>query len=298
MRKILAFNILFSYSFCFGQIQSVVFDSITKEKIPYVNIWSENENIGTTSNKNGEFLIDSLNSGFLILSRLGYKELRINLIELPTSIFLSPKAVGLKELPILEKKETEQRIIGNFENTNIETFYASTGTPEIKARLFDYDSRFVNTPYLKKIILPIYSHLPNSEFNIRLYSVGQNGEPCDPIYEKNVIGVAKKGINNMEIDLTDLSLTFPKSGLFVGFEWLIVDENQYKLSYPTNSSKTKAKSIIIYEPKVGILSTSENSHAWNYKKGKWRKEEKIYDNKGVPYYDDYGVLAIELTLTN
>jgi hypothetical protein len=34
----------------YSQMKGIVIDAETKEKIPYVNIWLENENIGTTSN--------------------------------------------------------------------------------------------------------------------------------------------------------------------------------------------------------------------------------------------------------
>ena len=41
--------------FTFSQIRGVVKDSITGEPIPFVNIWVENETIGTTSETNGSF---------------------------------------------------------------------------------------------------------------------------------------------------------------------------------------------------------------------------------------------------
>jgi CarboxypepD_reg-like domain len=39
-----------------AQIKGVVEDSLTGKPIPYVNIWVENENIGTTSEENGTFI--------------------------------------------------------------------------------------------------------------------------------------------------------------------------------------------------------------------------------------------------
>jgi hypothetical protein len=42
----------------------VIFDKETKEKISYVNIWIENENIEATSNENGAFIIENSKGKF------------------------------------------------------------------------------------------------------------------------------------------------------------------------------------------------------------------------------------------
>ena len=48
MKKLLAITILLISNLCFSQLKAVIIDNETKEKLPYVNIWVENENIGTT----------------------------------------------------------------------------------------------------------------------------------------------------------------------------------------------------------------------------------------------------------
>ena len=55
MNKIILF-FLFSTSLS-AQIKGVVKDSITKEPIPYVSIWVENKDIGTTTDEKGYFLL-------------------------------------------------------------------------------------------------------------------------------------------------------------------------------------------------------------------------------------------------
>ncbi|WP_335977695.1 carboxypeptidase-like regulatory domain-containing protein [Gaetbulibacter jejuensis] len=79
MKKLLAIIILLISNFSFCQLKSVIIDSETKAVIPYVNIWVENENTGTTSNEKGEFSIDITNGKFLILSSLGYEKKRIEI---------------------------------------------------------------------------------------------------------------------------------------------------------------------------------------------------------------------------
>jgi len=59
--------------FSFSQIRGVVKDSISGEPIPYVNIWVENEAIGTTSEVNGSVSLDLKGEKVLVFSALGYE---------------------------------------------------------------------------------------------------------------------------------------------------------------------------------------------------------------------------------
>ena len=70
MKTLLFFFITFSLS---AQIRGVVKDSISGEPIPYVNIWVENETIGTTSEVNGRFSLDIKEEKVLFFSALGYE---------------------------------------------------------------------------------------------------------------------------------------------------------------------------------------------------------------------------------
>ena len=69
MNKV-SFLLFLSISF-FAQTKGVVADESGKP-IPYVNIWVENENIGTTSEENGEFFIAASANKNLIFSILGF----------------------------------------------------------------------------------------------------------------------------------------------------------------------------------------------------------------------------------
>ncbi len=59
--------------FAFSQIRGVVKDSISGEPIPFVNIWVENETIGTTSETNCSFSLDLKEEKVLVFSALGYE---------------------------------------------------------------------------------------------------------------------------------------------------------------------------------------------------------------------------------
>jgi hypothetical protein len=64
MRKLLLITFALISNYSFSQLRSVVIDKETKEAIPYVNIWIEDENIGTTSNQQGEFEINIDNNAY------------------------------------------------------------------------------------------------------------------------------------------------------------------------------------------------------------------------------------------
>ena len=53
------FIFIFSCSLS-AQIRGVVKDSISGEPIPFVNIWVENETVGTTSEADGTFFLRSV----------------------------------------------------------------------------------------------------------------------------------------------------------------------------------------------------------------------------------------------
>ncbi len=57
-----------------AQIKGVVKDSLTGKAISYVNIWVQNENIGVSSEENGEFTINTTKTKNLIFSALGYEK--------------------------------------------------------------------------------------------------------------------------------------------------------------------------------------------------------------------------------
>jgi len=299
MKKALTIIILLISNFSFCQLKSVIIDSETKAVIPYVNIWIENENVGTTSNEKGEFSIDITNGKFLILSSLGYEKKRIEISSISERIILNPKITELNEVIISSTKEQEETVIGKFNDSDVGYYYGSFDKPEIKARYFPFDSSYLKTPYLNRLKFRIYSKIRNAKFNVRLYSIGENGEPKNPIYEKNIIGIVKKGTKNIELDLSELDIMFPENGVFVSYEWLIIPENEFKTSFPIKDSKKRIEKIM-YEPTVGFLPSETDENSWTYKNGKWEKV-KAFDTKTnhpKEYINKFGLLAIEMTLTN
>ena len=101
--------------FALSQIKGVVKDSLSGEPIPYVNIWAENETIGTISEIDGSFVLATSSDKNIVFSILGYnkKTLKANQTEI---VLLNPTIFDLKEMVILNKKETKQ-VDANRHNT-------------------------------------------------------------------------------------------------------------------------------------------------------------------------------------
>ena len=62
-------------TFIYSQIKEIVLNESNKP-IPYINIWVENENIGTTLNEGGSFNIDAKTDKVLVCSAIGFESLK------------------------------------------------------------------------------------------------------------------------------------------------------------------------------------------------------------------------------
>lgn len=297
MKKILLIILILTSTLTFCQKSGIIKDSITNVPIPYVNIWIENENIGTTSNENGKFILDNFdNSKVIVFSAIGYTTKKINSKLIKNIVELNPQITELKEVIVNSKKQNKEIKIGQFEKSKINHYFGCGTKPWIVARYFNFQDNYSQTPILKKIKLLTKSDVKNSKFNIRLYSVNEKGEPENYIYNENIIGIALKGKKETEIDISNLNIEFPEKGFFIAIEWLIIDSNKYEYIYTTENSKEKKKGIS-YEPSIGTLPNENNENSWTFNQGKWRKFLNHEGSKGI-YKDKDIDLAIELTLTD
>ena len=70
IEKRLIWLFLFISQFALSQIKGVVKDSISGQPIPYVNIWVENETIGTISEIDGSFVLTTSSDKNIVFSIL------------------------------------------------------------------------------------------------------------------------------------------------------------------------------------------------------------------------------------
>jgi hypothetical protein len=256
-----------------GQIKGVVKDSLTGKPIPYVNIWVQNENIGSTSEENGTFFINTnANGKKLIFSTLGYEKKIINASE-TSEVNLKLLAYSLNEVVISKSIGTKSIEIGK---TNNEIYQAFDNGPKIDTKFFPYISSYKRTKYLKQVTIYTDSRIENAIIKIHLYNVDSNGFPDEEMLDKDFVVTVKKGTRTNRFDLMPFNLKFPKNGLFVGFEKLMIEKNKTeKTITDLNTNLTQTQKT--YFPFV-LYNYVERDFLYTFSGGKWSRKTKENDS--------------------
>lgn len=273
-----------------AQTKGVVKDSLSGKPISYVNIWVENENIATTSEEDGTFSINISANKNLIFSALGYEKKTIKASQ-SAEVFLNAKAFDLEEVVISNSIETKRIVIGQTENTIAQAF---DNGPRIDVKYFPYNSAYQKTKYIKRIVLNTDSRIEDATVKIRFYQVDANGFPGEEMLKKDLIVSVKNGTRNNKIDLSDYNLVMPKTGLFVGFEKLMIEKNKKeKIITDQNTKTTQIQKI--YYPFI-LYNYVEREALFNFSGGKWNKQ--VMESKGITGKVKGYEPAINLILTN
>lgn len=288
-KKLLWVFILIGFS-AFSQIKGIVVDENDKP-ISYVNIWVENENIGTTSEENGIFSINLNGNKNLIFSALGYEKKTLKSSEVK-KVVLIESAFKLDEVVISNSIGTKQIIIGQNSNAISQAF---DNGPRIDVKYFPYIPTYKKTKFIKKVVISTDSNIENATIRIHFYSVDSNGFPGDELLKKDFLVSIKKGLKNNRIDLADFDLIMPKKGLFVGFEKLIIESNKLEKTI-TDSNTNKTQTKITYYPFV-LYNYVERNFLFTFSGGKWNKKTEQTTNNSPGKIKVYEP-AINLILSN
>lgn len=285
---------LFLVSFSItAQIKGVVKDSISGEPIPYVNIWVENENIGTTSEENGEFTISSTEKNKnLIFSALGFEK-KIMKASIAVLVNLKPMAYQLDEVVISEDRlETKEIEIGKTKNPIRQAF---DNGPKIDTKFFPYYPSYKKTKYIKQVSITTDNKLDKAIIKLHFYSVDSNGFPSKELLDKDFVVSVNKGIKKTFFDLTKFNLRMPKNGIFVGFEKLNIDKNKTEKTITDFNTKT-TQIHKTYSPFI-LYNYIEREFLFSFFGGKWNKKTNE-DSKGLPNKIMIYEPVINLILTN
>ncbi|WP_333807770.1 carboxypeptidase-like regulatory domain-containing protein [Flavobacterium sp.] len=238
--------------FAFSQIRGVVKDSISGEPIPFVNIWVENETIGTTSEADGTFFLQASKEKNIVISVLGYERKTLRGSEI-SEVFLKPMVYDLRDVVILNKKHTKQIEIGDVKNAIFQSF---DNGPKIEAKFFPYQVSYSKTKFIKEVTIFTDSRIDNATIKLHFYSVDENGFPGEELLTKDYVVTLKKGVIKHRFTISDFDLVFPEKGMFVAYEKLFIESN-----------KTGTK----YQPYV-LYNYVERDFFYTYAYGKWSKQ--------------------------
>ncbi|MCW4468797.1 carboxypeptidase-like regulatory domain-containing protein [Flavobacterium sp. MFBS3-15] len=293
-RQLFSFLCLLCFVMSNAQIKGTIIDSETKQPIPLVNIWVVGDDTGTTANEQGNFeLKETDDSKTLLFSAVGYGDVSIKIIDLKSTVIMSPKAIELNEVVIRQKKEKIFRTINALEDEE-ETYFASSTTvkPRMIARLIPNRSEYDGTPFIKDVTFITVSRSPDSKFNLRLYSVAEDGSPGELLYDKNLICTVKKNKRISTIDLSSYNLKMPEKGFFVAIEWLIIDSNRFdlvSLKYGKALDRKDKHYNIYYDPPFKCAYTDKAGAQWLYEKGAWSNRQNKHNNK---YYNFFAEVTL------
>jgi hypothetical protein len=271
-----------------AQTKGVVVDESGKP-IPYVNIWVENENIGTTSEVDGGFSLEIKEEKILVFSVLGFQTRRAS-STISENVILTQQLFQLNEVLIEKPKNSKTVIIGNSKKINFS--YWSGKKPWIFAKKFD--NKFIedDLQFIKKAIIYTKSKIANASFKLRIFSVDESGFPKEDVLPSDIIVYVKKGKYTNEIDLQKYHLRIPDEGIFVAFEWLILESNKFEYKDNENGNNQYT-----YEPAI-IVNPVEREMTYKYINAKWIKSEKSPKFE-IPFLADKIIEpAINLILTN
>jgi hypothetical protein len=267
-----------------AQVKGIVVDENDKP-IPYVNIWVENENIGTTSEEDGRFSIDTNDKNKnLFFSIIGFEKKTVKVDE-ATKVVLQSITNELDEVVIFNKKETKEIQIGIVENT---IFQAFDNGPKNDIKFFPYNPKYNKTKYIKQVKIATDSKIETATIKLHFFAVDENGFPGSELLKKDLIVTIKNGGKSTKIDVSDFNLIMPKKGIFVGFEKLMIENNKLeRTSIDRNTNLTVTQKL--YYPFV-LYNYVQNPIGFTFISGKWIRND---DNKTARYEP-----AISLILTN
>lgn len=292
MQKLFVLLFTLSFSQMYAQVNGVVKDSHTKTAIPFVNIWILNQNTGTTADADGRFTLEkATKNDTLVFSCVGYerKALKAN----TNDFILQPTVIGLKEVVVTPRKNMKDFKINRIEKKS-RFSYGNSGYPYIMGRYIPYFDKYNATPFLKKIVLMTSRQKMDATFHLTFYDTKPDGSPNKPIQNSVILSKAVKGTKQTEIDLSDFNLRFPKEGVIVAVEWLVIESNKGEQKYKEANSE-EWKTHTYYAPSFYTSSLKSGEYGWRYARGGWKREDEL--KKPTTKFGDKA-LGFELVLSN
>ena len=245
-------------------ITGLVLDSETKEPLPYTSILVVGKAIGTVSNSEGNFVLDTdgITPDDTILFRyMGYKTFKIKVSELTTTatIYLYQSAVNLHEVQVLSRKLSAEEII----KLAYKNFKKNQSASPDKGRVFVH--KYEKVPFQKesKLILKEtnFVGLDKKTFNELLKKI-----PNEFVeYQDAIVELYSDGGNYKLVPVTGISLE-------EGSQEALIKEFENKLGdFFADIEKSMAEKDIYYKIRSGILShkmgnTKKDKASWNNRK--------------------------------
>ena len=291
--------ILFFINILNGQINGVVLDSITKEPLVYANVILPSQQIGVATNYKGAFQINNkaiLIKDTLLVSHVGYKTKKIVINQTKKdSIY---KFYLKEDLQFLDEVHIE-----SFKKLSKPTHKIKSKGKSLIGHNLRYNEELVKLVNNNKNSL---GKLLNVTFHFRTYKSSSFGielpvhyrvmfyyvdtiskKPKDLVLLENDIIIKPESKNKkheLEVDLKNYNIKFPKEGLYIGLQSINPSLTQPKvgsfyIATPTPLETYVKKATTIYRSLGGKSFENMKGH----KKNLYR--DLIIDVE-LKYYED------------
>lgn len=284
--KLLLF-LLFYISTLSAQISGVVKDSLSGEPIPYVNIWLENENIGTNSEIDGKFSLAVTSSQKIVFSALGFETRTVFATE-TRIVLLTPKVYDLQEVILEKRKSTSEINIGDFSGIDLNSGVTNVGQENVHilGKFIKTNEKIRKHPFLKSFEFKTRSKVKDALLRIRIFEVDSEGNPIGDLAEEEILLSIKKGTKLNTVDVSNYNIKIPEGGIIIGFEYLKLEQNKFEFNYTIQGENGRNRGMT-YEPSIlGFFPGGYNLAVLN-KDGSLKREQ--YGNVEI---------ALKLNLTN
>jgi hypothetical protein len=259
-------------------ISGKIIDEVSKLGISFATIGFIGENIGSTSDKNGDFFIKKpiQNEDSLIISCVGYKtrKIKFSLKNSDYNILLKREEKTLDNIVI--NSLSKSVILNGFESCSNFTFISNNSYFSQVAQLFEMPSKKTN---LNEIT--ICATRSSCSYRIHIFDYNDTLNcPGKELTDTSIIVQAKK--SKFKINLRHYNIRIPNSRFFVSIEWLKLASNEIQFKGEKDNGVSKK---VMYNPAISYEYLDNDSEIkkdriWilNFN-GKWRNEIEFLKDK-------------------
>lgn len=253
-----------------------VYDTKTKIPIPYVNLSFLNTLKGTSTDEKGHYFLDIPEIYLdkqVHISSLGYNDTIV-----PAKTLFQSKRFEMVEESFELDEVVVTKDLGNSQVMNpissygLTSGFASSSTPWVLALYFPNIG--AQDKYVDKVTVFLQKtkdfKRSSSKFRIRIYDVAnESKKPNKDLLRKSIVLESDVAEDFVTIDLAAFGIKIPKSGIYIGLEWLFVPSNWYVNKY-RNQLTNKPEVEDRFAPTFGgVYNKNQNFKAMVFGMGQW-----------------------------
>lgn len=270
MKSIHIFLFLFFSFVAYSQkveIQGEIKEDLTHKPIPYASITYLLKDIGCYATESGTFtlpLTTHVADSLIQISSIGFKTKILNINTLSKTIFLEPVSDQLQELLIEKTKRKPNKTVH---------FGVRQTKPKIRTSLpFGYEvATYIQNIHeksgiVKEVVLSLNKNTKSdfvASYNLKFYTYDSlTNKPGKLLYNDNIIVQPENKTYKLKIEVEDLNIPLPKSGICVGIEIL-------------NTKGFKTTDLISVAPYINFTETDKSKITWSAFRNKdWIKRTR------------------------